>query len=470
MKKTLLLFAATIVLTSACMAQKLDRSIKPTPGPAPIIVFKDPYIYKLPNGITLLVVEDHDIPKISANYIIDAGPVSEGNKAGVLELLSGMLNEGTTTLTKVQFSTSIERMGSEVSLNSSGGSVSALTRFFPKSFSLFAQGMRNPAFTASSLEKLKTAKLTDLKADERNGPGISAKLVNALAYGTTHPYGEFPTEASVSKIQLADISAMYRKYITPSRGYLTIIGDITNEEAKALAIKAFGDWKGSILKLPVLTTVPSPFKTEMDVVDLPNLVQSEITLINLINLQISNPDYHAVLLANEILGGSPDSRLFRNLRERHGFTYGAYSSVGAGRYQSTFKASASVRNEKVDSAVVEILNEVNLMRSEPVNKDVLQDAKNLYNGSFALGLETPGRSATLATNILLNNLSKDFYRTYLQKINAVTPADILRVSKKYFTVDNSRVVVVGNAQIGPEVKKLGFPVKHFTTNAAAINN
>jgi zinc protease len=468
--KALLLSAIAIVLTHTCVAQKLNRSVKPIPGPAPTIVFKDPYIYKLQNGITLLVVEDHDIPKISANYLIDAGPISESDKAGVLDLLSGMLNEGTNSKSKEEFSSAIDRMGAEVVLNSSGGRASALTRFFPESFLILADGIKNPAFDLSAFEKLKTAKLTELRADERNGPAISRKLVSALAYGSDHPYGEFPTEISVEKVKLEDIKAMYRKYITPSRGYLTIIGDITIQEAKSLTIKAFGDWKGAKLELPNLAAVPSITKTEVDIVDLPNLVQSEITLVNLVDLRMSDPDYHAVLLANEILGGGPDSKLFRNLREKHGFTYGAYSSVGAGRFQSTFTASASVRNEKVDSAIVEMITEVKLIRSEPVSEEVLQNAKNLYNGSFALGLETPGRSASFASNIILNKLEKDFYRTYLQKINAVTKDDILRVSKKYFTVDHSRIVVVGNGQIGPGIKNLGLPIKYFDINAVAVKN
>jgi zinc protease len=117
-----------------------------------------------------------------------------------------------------------------------------------------------------------------------------------------------------------------------------------------------------------------------------------------------------------------------------------------------------------------MITEVKLIRSEPVSEEVLQNAKNLYNGSFALGLETPGRSASFASNIILNKLEKDFYRTYLQKINAVTKDDILRVSKKYFTVDHSRIVVVGNGQIGPGIKNLGLPIKYFDINAVAVKN
>jgi zinc protease len=165
-----------------------------------------------------------------------------------------------------------------------------------------------------------------------------------------------------------------------------------------------------------LAKVSNPAKTEVDIVNLSNTVQAEITVVNLVDLPMSSPDYFAVLLANQILGGGSESRLFNNLREKHGFTYGAYASTGSGRFQSKFSANAAVRNEKVDSAVVEFLNEINLIRTAKVSAEELQSAKNLYNGSFALGLENPARTAAFASNILINNLPKDFYRTYLQKL------------------------------------------------------
>ncbi|MBC7418874.1 MAG: insulinase family protein, partial [Pedobacter sp.] len=193
------------------------------------------------------------------------------------------------------------------------------------------------------------------------------------------------------------------------------------------------------------------------------------TVTNLINLPLSSPDYFAVLLANNILGGGAEARLFKNLREKHGFTYGAYSNTGTGRFQTKFYATAAVRNEKVDSAVVEFLKEINNIRTTKVSAEDLQNSKNLYNGSFALGLENPARTAAFASNILINNLPKDFYRTYLQKINAVTAEDVQRVAKKYFNHDNTRVVIVGKAETFTEgLKKDGFKVNMFDNYANPV--
>lgn len=467
--KKIFIFAVAALFVQSVSAQKLDRSQRPKPGPAPTITFADPVIYNLPNGITVLVVENHKLPKVSASYSIDAGPITEGAKAGVIGLLGGMLNEGTVTKTKAQFDEAVDQIGAEVGVSASGGQASALTRYFSDAFLLMADALRNPAFPQASFDKLKSQSLTNLKSNERSATAISGRVVNALSFGLKHPYGEFETEQSINSIALDDIKAAYKKYVTPSRGYLTFVGDITPEAAKAIAIKAFGDWKGAILTFPALAKVNNPAKTEVDVVNVPSAVQSEITVTNLIDLPMSSPDYHAVLLANQILGGGADAKLFRNLREKHGFTYGAYSNTGSGRLQSTFSATASVRNEKVDSAVVEILKEINVMRTEKVNPDVLQNAKNLYNGSFALGLENPTRSAGFASSILINNLSKDFYRTYLKKLNAVTADDIQRVSKKYFSHDNARIVIVGNTdQFLPGLKKSGLFVKQFSKYAEPI--
>lgn len=467
--KKLFIIAAVSLFTQGISAQTIDRSHQPKPGPAPVITIGDPVIYKMANGITVLVVENHKLPQVSASYSIDAGPITEGAKAGTIGLMGSMLNEGTTTKTKAQFDEAVDQLGAKVRAGASGGAVSALTRYFPEAFNLMAESIRKPAFPAESFEKLKSKTITGLKSYEKSAKAISARVVNALAYGKNHPNGEFETETSINAITLADVKVAYQKYITPSRGYLTFVGDIKPEAAKALAEKAFGDWKGSTLTLPVLAKVANPAKTEVDIINVSNAVQSEITVVNLIDLPMSSPDYFPVLLANQILGGGSESRLFNNLREKHGFTYGAYSNTGSGRFQTEFSANAAVRNEKVDSAVVEFLNEINIIRTTKVTADELQNAKNLFNGSFALGLENPERTAAFASNILINGLPKDFYRTYLQKVNAVTTDDILRVAKKYYNHDNTRIVIVGKIDaFGVGLVQKGFKTQVFDSFANPV--
>ena len=332
-----------------------------------------------------------------------------------------------------------------------------------------ADGLKNPALSQSSFDKLKSMTITGLKANEKSAPAIAARVNAALSFGKQTAQGEFTTEESVKGLTLADVKEAYKSYITPSRSYLTFVGDITPETAKALAIKTFGSWTGKKLTLPAIPLVQNPTKTEIDFVDIPTAVQGELNVGNLVNNPMNNKDYHALLVANQILGGGAESKLFMNLREKHGFTYGSYSRVGSGRFQSLFTASAAVRTDKVDSAAAEIFAEILNMRDGKVTKEELESAKAKYNGSFALGMEDPARTATYASTILINNLPKDFYRTYLQKINSVTLADLKNVANTYYNESNSRIVIVGNGSIIlPKLMRLGYPIKKYDRYAEPV--
>jgi zinc protease len=460
MKKIFLMALSAFVLQHS-IAQ-VDRTKKPAAGPAPVVTFKDPVIYNLPNGMTILVVENHKLPKVSASLIIDAGPIKEGNKAGVMELMGSMLGEGTKTQSKAEFDEAVDIIGADVNLSAGGGSASSLTRYFDKAFSLLADGLKNPAFPQASLDKLNQQTITNLKSGDKNAKVIAARVSQALSYGKNTAMGEFETEETVKSVTLADIQDAYKNYITPSRSYLTFVGDITPVAAKALAEKYFGSWTGKKLTLPSIPDVKNPDKTEIDFVDVPTAVQAEMSVGNLVTNPMNGSDYHALLLTNHILGGGAEAKLFMNLREKHGFTYGSYSQLGSGRFQSLFKATAAVRTDKADSAVAEIIAEILNMRDGKITQDELDNAKAIYNGSFALGMEDPSRSARYASNILINNLPKDFYRTYLQKINALTIEDIKRVSKNYLNETNSRIVIVGNgSKILPTLLRLGYPIKKY---------
>lgn len=467
--KKIYIASAALLLSAAVFAQTIDRSQKPKAGPAPVIKIADPAKFVLPNGMTVLVVENHKLPKVSASLSTNRGIIFEGDKAGVVSLMGDMLNEGTKSLSKEQFDEKVEIMGATVSLNSGGGYVSALNRYFEPSLMLMADALRNPAFQQENFDKLKSLEITGLKTQEKNAKAISSRMVRALAYGKNTASGEFQTIQTTEAITLEDVKSAYRKYLSPASSILTFVGDITPARAKELATKAFGTWTGKKLAIAKDVPVANPAKTEIDLIDVPSAVQSEITVGNLISNPYSNPDHHALVLANHILGGGAESKLFMNLREKHGFTYGSYSNIAADRYQSMFDAGASVRNDKVDSAVAEIIHEIDNMRAGKITAEELATAKAVYNGIFAMRMENPQTTASYATTILIHNLPKDFYRTYLQKINAVTVADIKRVAEKYFNSKDTRIIVVGKAAaVKPGLEKLGYPVKMFDAYANAV--
>ena len=469
MKKIIIAVLSVLALQNSFAQIKIDRSKKPAAGPAPVITIKDPVIFTMPNGLTVLVVENHKLPKVRATLNIDAGPIFEDKKAGVMDLMGQMLGEGTKTMPKAAFDEATDIIGADVSLFSSGGSASALTRYFEKAFMLMADALKNPAFPQESFDKLKSQTITGLKSQEKSTAAIASRVSQALNYGKHTAFGEFTTEESVKALTLDDVKEAYKNYITPSRAYLTFVGDINAAAAKALVTKAFGTWTGKKLELPSPGDVKNPDKTEIDFIDLPTAVQGELSMGNLVKNPLNGKDYFPLLLANQILGGGADSKLFMNLREKHGFTYGAYSSVGSGRFQGLFKAGAAVRTEKVDSAVQEMVHEILNMRDGKITDEELTIAKAKYNGSYALRMEDPAITATYASNILINNLPKDFYTTYLQKINSVTIDDIKRVASNYFSESNSRIVIVGNGKkILPNLARLGFPIKKYDKYAEPV--
>lgn len=469
MKNIFLLIALAFSTVIASAQVKIDRTKQPKPGPAPVISFKNPVTYTMANGITILVVEDHKLPKVSASVTTDLGPVLEGNKAGMFSLMSQMMEEGTKSMDKATYDIAVEQIGADVSVGATGSFASGLTRYFETAFRLMSDAIQNPAFPPASLEKLKSQTITGLKNSEKSAATVAGRTLSALSYGKNTAQGEFSTVESVQSVTINDVKKAYETYVSPSRTYLTFIGDITPAEAKVMAEKYLGNWKGPKLSLPAIANVENPKKSEINFIDMPTAVQAQINVGNLINNPMNSKDYFPLLLANQILGGGADSKLFVNLREKHGFTYGSYSNVGSGRFQSLFNASAAVRTDKADSAVAEIINEILAMRDGKITDEQLTTAKAKYVGGFALQMEDPATSARFASSILINNLPKDFYNTYLQKINAVTIDDIKKVSKAYFSESNSRIAIVGNGEkIIPQLIRLGYPIKKYDIYANPI--
>jgi zinc protease len=458
MKKILL--ALSIFLTISMQAQ-VDRS-QPKPGPAPKINIGKPQSFKLSNGLTVLVVENHKLPRVSATLTIDNAPFAEGSKAGLSMLTGSVMGNGTSKISKDAYNEEVEFYGANVNLHVGGGYASSLTKYFPRVLELMAQGAIDPLFSQVEFDKEKEKQIEALKADEKNVTSTSNRVRNVLAYGKNHPSGEYVTEETLKNISLADVKQHYANFFSPNNAYLIITGDIKFADAKKLVEKNFGKWKkGNSPKIEY----PDPKDvqyTQINFVDMPNAVQSEIALINMNKLRMTDKDYFAVLLANQILGGDFNSYLNMNLREAHGWTYGARSSIGATRYVSTFRAASSVRNAVTDSAVVEFLKEVKRIRTEKVDPQMLADTKAGYIGQFVMDIENPQTVARLALNTLLHKLPDNFYENYIASINAVTVEDIQRVANKYFSYDNSRIVVVGKGSdvIGP-LEKLNIPIFYF---------
>ena len=465
----------TLMSSWSLMAQ-IDRSVQPQPKAAPKIQLEDPQTFTLSNGLKVLVVENHKLPRVRVQLLLDNPPVLEGEKAGVSSLTGALLGKGSSNISKDDFNEEVDFLGATISFSGQSAFASTLSRYFPRILELMAEAAFNPNFSQEEFEKEKERFIENLRSEEKDVSAVARRVQSALAYGTAHPYGEFVSIESLEKVTLQDVSDFYARYFSPDNAYLVLIGDLDIKTAKKLVKSHFKDWSSKLQNGPSYSEASNLAEPTINFVDMPNAVQSEIVVQNLVSLKMSDPDYTPVLIANQILGGGAEGRLFLNLREDKGYTYGSYSSVGTDKYSNArFRASAQVRNAVTDSAVVEILSEIKKIGTERVSEVDLKNAKEKYKGSFVRSLERPETVANFALNIETQGLSADFYENYLSRIDAVTAEEVQRVAQKYFKVDQARIVVVGKgSEVLPALEKMQFdskPLKvtYFDKFAAAID-
>jgi len=464
MRKNILTLAAFLTLSAGVSAQ-IDRSTMPEPGPAPKVNVEEPETFDLDNGLQVMIVENHKLPRVAMALRFDNPPHLEGAKAGVSGLTGDLLGTGTTNMSKDEFNEKVDFLGARLNFYSGGATANTLSKYFPEVLGLMADGMINPEFTQEEFEKTQARTIDGLKQSEKDVSYNARRVRSVLAYGKDHPYGEFSTEETVNAIELADVKSYYSKWFSPKSAYLIIVGDVDEDEVKDLVKKNFSSWKGAEVPKANMPAVSNVEKTEINFVNMPNAVQSNISLVNTINLKKKDGDYFPVLVANKILGGGGEARLFLNLREDKGYTYGAGSSVGNDKYASTFVASASVRNEVTDSSVVAFLDEVYKIRNEKVTDSELANAKAKLTGDFVLALEQPTTISNFAMEIETEDLDDNFYEVYLEKIDAVTKEDVQRVAKKYFMADNSRIVIAGKgSEVLENLEKMTYNGKTLPIN------
>jgi len=469
MKKIILTITA-LIFTLNINAQ-LDRSIMPTGGPSPKIKLDKPKEFKLKNGIKVLVVENHKLPRINYSLRFDRKPIVEGEKAGVISLLGSMLGNGTTSISKDEFNEEVDFLGASVNVGFGSGFAFTLTKNNERVLDLFSDAVINPLLTEEEFEKEKEKLIEGLKSQKKDIDAISSRVGDALSYGKNHAYGEFITEQTIDNISFQDIIDYHAKYFIPNNVYLVVIGDVNYKNVKSLISEKFGSWKkGKNIDDPEPILTENVALTEINFIDLPTATQSAIQVTNNVDLMMTDEDYFAALMANDILGGGGEGYLFKNLREDKGYTYGAYSSLGSNRYGvSKFRAGAKVRNMVTDSAVSEIVKEISRIRLEKVDSELLKNAKAKYVGSFIRNAENPQTIAGYALNIKLNNLPDDYYESYLENINSVSEADVKRAASKYFKIANTRIVVVGKgSDVVANLEEVGFPINYYDQYANSI--
>ena len=335
MKKLVL---SLLLICGLSAVAQVDRSTQPKAGPAPEINLSKPQTFKLKNGLSVIVVENHKLPRVSYTLTLDNPPIAEGKKVGAASLSGALLGKGSTSISKDDFNEEVDYMGARINFGSQYASASGLSQYADRILELLADAAINPNFTEEEFKKEQELLIEGLKTNEKSVEAAASTVSRALLYGKDHPKGEFETPEMVEQVTLADAKAFYDKAFIPNNAYLVVVGDVDYKNIKKEITKNFKDWKPGAELTNDFKTPENVATTEINFVDMPNAVQSQVIVENLAELKMSDPDYFPVLIANQILGGGGEGRLFLNLREDKGYTYGAYSGIGNDKFGKTIPA------------------------------------------------------------------------------------------------------------------------------------
>ena len=437
-------YACSPKTTGTARSSSLDRSQAPEPGPAPEVQIGDYESFQLDNGLTVYVVENHKVPSVSLSLVLDIDPIQEGDKAGYVSLAGQMLRRGTESRAKAELDEAVDFIGATLSTSGDGLYASSLTKHADTLMNLVSDVLLRPTFPEEELEKVRTETLSNLTAAKADPSAIANNVKTVLRYGSDNPYGEIETEATIKNIERQDLVGYYQQHFKPSVAYLTVVGDITPEAARPLIEKYLGSWESGEVPQREFETPVAPNQREVAIVDKPGAVQTVLAFTYPVALSMRNGDYLAALTANAILGQSFGSRLNQNLREDKAYTYGAGSSLSPDRRIGYFSAESQVRTEVTDSAATEFVNELERMASGDITADELEKAKKTISGRFARSLEDPRTVARFAINTALYELPADFYETYLQRIDALTVAEVNAAAQKYIKPEETYLIAVGN--------------------------
>ena len=436
------------------------RATPPKPGPAPKLSLPTAAEFKLNNGLRVLLVERHSLPIIAANLVTltgsDANPI---DRPGLSAFTSAMLQEGTKTRPALTLADDVDQIGA--TLNSASTSdfsqvtIRSLTRNEDAAFDLLSDVTLHPAFDAKDIERIRNQRITDI-LQEKDSPVVLSRKASYLAlYGPNHPYGylESGTEASNKSITRDDLEKFWRTGYDPGNSALVVVGDITEPQLKTEAEKYFGGWTGSVTAHQPPPITNKPVRSIL-IIDKPDAPQTAVRFAS-IAAPRSTPDYVDLQVLNTALGGLFSSRLNMNLREQHGYTYGAFSIFLYRREAGPFVAGASVRTNVTAPAIKEMFGEIERIREGQITPDELTMSKGAFEQSLAGRFETSPETAATVGDLFVYNLPLNYYNTLPGKIDAVTAADVERVAKEYLKPDAMVVVAVGDkAKIEPEIKKL----------------
>jgi len=410
---------------------------KTVPQPLAPIEFSVPDIERttLKNGLKVVVVADDRLPLVSYRLAFNWGDINDPEGLiGVTSAVSSMLNEGTLNYSSRQLADEIERLGASISVHASDDftvlSASTLSLYRSEILRLAAEMVLQPVFPESELDLYRRNTVEHLKF-QRSQPGFLASEQSARLIFGEHPYSRVsPSPADVEKLSKVDLRAVHSTAYIPNNAVFVVVGDVDRDAVIREIDELFGGWPAGELNLPSYPAFPKRTARTLTVVDRPGSAQSNIVLGNLA-IERRSPDYFSVLVMNQVLGAGASSRVFMNLREDKGYTYGAYTRLDAKRLGGDFEATAEVRTAVTGDSLKEFFYELDRIRDEKVPEQELADAKNFLTGVFPIRAETQEGMTNLIVNQLLYDLPADYLKTYRENVTAVTADDVQRAAQKY---------------------------------------
>lgn len=449
-------------------ADKFNRAAKPGVGANPSIKVPAIWTANTPNGIQIIGTQNGEIPSVAMQLTIKGGglyAINNPAKAGVAGLVGRMMNEDTKNYTAEQFTSELDKLGSDISVSAGSEeiviSVSSLTKNLSKTMVLLQERLYNPKFTQDALDRLKKQTLEGFKQAKTQPAGVASSVYNKILYGTDNvrTYATSGNEETVAGITLQDVQDYYDNYLTPSQTKIVVVGDVNQGTARG-NLAFLNSWKDKKIKLPTPAAGKSFDKTTLYLVDIPNAAQSEIRIGYLDQLNYdATGDYYKLGITNYILGGAFNSHINLNLREKRGWTYGARSGFNSGKNGGDFTASAGVLATATDSSVVEFIKEIRNYRSAGITPEELKFTQTSIGQSDARRYETNGQKAAFLSRILEYDLKPTYVDEQNKILQNISPAEIGQLATKYLNTDNMVILVVGDkAKILPGLQKLGYPI------------
>ena len=444
----LILFLVPIVLLG-----QIDRSKKPEAQTAATINIKDSEVFTLSNGLTVILSENHKLPRVSFDLVMSGTPQVEGEKAGLSDMVSSLLLNGTTNRSKDQIDSEIDFIGASLDASENSISMSCLTKHMDKGLDIMLDVLKNVNYPESEFERVKKLMASQLINTKSDPDGMASNVEFKVNF-PNHPLGDIMTETSLNAISRQDLVDYYNSIFTPNKAYLVIVGDINIEKATEVTQKYFENWSGNSAIKTAIGKGAFHTGNQVYFVKKQGAVQSAIRITFPIDMRTGDTNQVALTVMNNLLGGRGfGTRLMQNLREDKAYTYGCYSNLNITENGSWASLYGNFRNEVTDSAINEILYEIQRISENPVSAEELDLTKSTMNGSFSRSLENPQTIARFALNIIRYNLDKEYYKNYLKKLERVSVANIQEMANKYFTFQNANIIVVGSEDILDNLKK-----------------